>query len=368
MKRILLTVACAAITLVAGAQITVQRSDYAVAGDWYLMADDTLINASSSAMLKSTGANVNWDITGWAHRHVVDTLYYADGLTYPSAPAGCNLASYNKDRISGDALNETFYMVNGSDLRMIIDAGTMTGNGAALRIFKFPSTMGANFKDSSTSFITMLASDIGLNLPLIDSLKIIYKLVNNSLVDGYGKLKMDAGTFDVLKQKSIMDVLVSFQVRNLITGTYTDLPSGTGFGSVNQRVITYTWVSSNGGHPLLQATEDTSGAVTDMTYMLASVRGIRSGLRESSRVQQLAKVYPVPAHDQLTIETQASSAYAATLQVYDILGNEVVPARQVEVTGGLNQYQMSVNGLKPGVYFFTLTGNGNSYSSKFVVK
>jgi hypothetical protein len=45
-----------------------------------------------------------------------------------------------------------------------------------------------------------------------------------------------------------------------------------------------------------------------------------------------------------------------------------MPAKEVEVTSGLSQLPVNVTNLKPGVYFYTLSGNGMNTSNKFVVK
>jgi hypothetical protein len=119
---------------------------------------------------------------------------------------------------------------------------------------------------------------------------------------------------------------------------------------------------------LLAANTDTLGNIVDMTFMLASSRGVASGIKDNKALAHASKVYPVPASDLITIETQASKNSRANLSVYDILGNEVLPSKEVEVTNGLNQLPVQISQLKPGVYFYTLSGNGINTSSRFVVK
>lgn len=367
MKKNILIVAFTLFGFSAFSQITINRSDFATAGDWYLLAEDTSITLNSSSALKVAGANKTWDLTGWAKRSLVDTTFYANGLTYPSAPAGCNLVSFTRDPITLEE-NPSFLIINNTALRFIFEGGQNSGPITALKFFSFPSTMGTTFKDSTESYFTQLASDLGLNFPFVDSLKIIYKLKNTSNIDGWGKLKLDAGTFDVLRQVSQIDIMISFKVRNTITRTYIDLPAGTGLDQFSESTISYVWIGNNSGNPLLSANIDSSGKVTDITFMLASSRGVASGLKETKALAHASKVYPVPASDQITIETQATKNTRANLTVYDILGNEVLPVKEVEVINGLNQLPVQVNQLKPGVYFYTLTGNGINTSSRFVIK
>jgi hypothetical protein len=348
-------------------QITINRSDFAVAGDWYLLADDTSLSVSASNALKVAGANKTWDLTGWADRNFTDTTFYANGLTYPAAPAGCNLVSFTRDPITKEEFPD-FLIISNTALRSIFDGGQTTGPGAAIKVFSFPSTMGTKFKDSTESFMTSLASDFGINIPFVDSVKIIYKLRNTSEVDAWGKLKLDAGQFDVIRQVSTIDIVVSLKIRNTITRTYTDLPAGSGFDPFSESNKSYIWMGTNSGNPLLTASTDTLGNIVDMTFMLASSRGVASGLKDNKALAHASKVYPVPASDLITIETQASKNSSAYLSVYDILGNEVLPSKEVEVINGLNQLPVQINQLKPGVYFYTLTGNGINTSSRFVVK
>ncbi len=180
---------------------------------------------------------------------------------------------------------------------------------------------------------------------------------------------MDAGTFDVLRQKLVNEVLVSFKVRNILTGTYTDLPGGAGFGGFNEKTNTYTWVSANGGHPLLMANEDTSGVMTDMEFILASSRGLSSGLDQLNPGKQLSsKAFPVPASEHVTIELNAPAKSLAQVKVLDILGNEVSISKEVQIQTGLNQIPVSISHLKPGIYFYSIEGGDFQSSNKFTVK
>lgn len=368
MKKILLAFMAFSITLSGIAQITVNRSDYAAVGDWYLLASDTSLSVSTGNALRVSGANVTWDISGWANRHTKDTTFYANGFTFPGAPAGCNLVSYTVDPVTMETL-PTYFIASNSNLKIIFEAGMATGNGGALKVFQFPSTMGTKYKDSIENFFTTLAADLGINIPLIDSVKIIYKVRMNSEIDAYGKLKMDAGTFDVLRQKLVNEVLVSFKVRNILTGTYTDLPGGAGFGGFNEKTNTYTWVSANGGHPLLMANEDTSGVMTDMEFILASSRGLSSGLDQLNPGKQLSsKAFPVPASEHVTIELNAPAKSLAQVKVLDILGNEVSISKEVQIQTGLNQIPVSISHLKPGIYFYSIEGGDFQSSNKFTVK
>ena len=363
MKKHILTAALILGGLTVFSQITVERSTFAAAGDWFLMATDTTIDVKTSDALKLGGANQNWNLTGWANRHSKDTTFYANGFTYPGAPAGCNLVSYEIDPLTSEEI-PTYYNISNSALRVILDAGATSGSGGSFKLFQFPSTMGTKYQDSSVNFFTTLASDFGLEIPLIDSLRIVYVFKVDSEIDGYGKLKLDAGEFDVLRQLLKTNVKVNFQVRNIITGTYTALP---GFGDFNENINAYTWLSANAGAPLLSAEADTLGNITSIDYLLASSKGLRSGLAKELNNTN-ARVYPNPAKDKLTIELQGQLNGDAQLSIYDILGNEVIVVSKVSIQKGLNQIPVDLNDLKPGVYFFNLVQGEMKSSQRFIVE
>ncbi len=363
MKKQLLSAALILGGLTAFAQITVEKSSYAVPGDWFLIANDTTIDESTSSALKLAGQNKRWDLSGWADRHSKDTTFYADGFTYPGAPAGCNLVSYEKDPFTMEEM-PTYYNISNTALRVILEAGPTSGAGGAFKLFQFPSTMGTKFTDSTVNFLTLLASDFGLELPFVDSLRITYTFKVTSEVDAYGKLKLDAGEFDVIRQLSNTNVRVKFMVRNTITGTYSSLP---GFGDANENINSYAWLSANGGHPLLIANTDTTGLVTDIEYVLASSRGLSSGLNQVSSAISM-NVYPNPAKENTHIELNTIYRTPATLSMLDVLGNEVLVQENVSLNAGYNSIPLNLNGIKPGVYFIQLVQGDIKTSKRFVVE
>ncbi|MDP1727724.1 MAG: T9SS type A sorting domain-containing protein [Bacteroidota bacterium] len=366
MKKTLLITAFLLSLLNVNAQITINRSDIAVAGDWFFTANDTLISASNATLLKAGGANKTWDITGWANKHFKDTTYYSDASKFPDAPAGCNLVSYTIDQVSGDTL-PSFMNISNTELKAMIEMGELGIPGNQLKVFQFPSTMGTNFKDSFTGVMTLRIEDFGIPTnPLFDSIRINYGIHINSIIDGWGKLKMAAGLFDVLRQKSIHAVNITFKLRSKITGTYMDA-SSLGLSNMQETAATYTWLGKNTGHFLLEANEDTMGVLVDMTYTLASSKGL-SGVREQKAMTSSTKAYPNPASEMITIETQVKQNTMVSLKVYDILGNEVMPETTVNFKPGMNQLPVDIGQLKPGIYFYTLNGNGINTSSKFVIK
>lgn len=363
MKKHILSAALVLGGLTAFSQITIDRSSYAVPGDWFLIATDTTIDVNTSNALKLGGANQSWNLKGWAKRNTVDTTFYADGFTYPGAPAGCNLVSFERDPLTMEEI-PSYYNISNTAIRAILEAGPTSGSGGAIKMYQFPSTMGTKFVDSSENYFTILASDFGIELPLIDSLRITYKIKVNSEIDAHGKLTLNAGEFDVIRQVANTNVTVGFKIRNTITGTYSDLP---GFGNVDESSNLYSWLSANGGHPLLTATSDTLGNIFEIEYVLASSRGLTSGLQKVS-TQNTIRVYPNPAKESLSVDLTASQNGVINYGIYDILGNEVLSASNISVNKGLNQIPVDLSGIKAGVYFINLIQGDVKTSQRFIVE
>ncbi len=368
MKKHILSLALLATTVAGFAQITVERADFAVPGDWFLMANDYDISANESNALKVAGANKTWSIKGF-ERQDKDTSFYADGNTFPGAPEGCNLVEYTKDPQTGDLL-PSFYAIDNNWLKTLIDGSEFGEFSGALKLMKFPSTMSTNFKDSVQSSFTALATDLGFPAnPLFDSAKITFKVKIDAIIDGYGTLQMDAGNFEVLRQKAIQQLDAAFQLRNVLTGKYIDVPLGGELEGLNEKTEGYFWVGKNSGYFYASATTDSNGMVVEVNHMLASSRGVASGLKNlTAGGNTPSKVYPVPATELVTIETEVRKTTKADLVIFDILGNKVIEKNSVEMYVGSNQLPINVQNLKPGVYIFTMEGEGFKTSNKFIVK
>ena len=367
MKKHILSLALLVGSLTSFAQITVEKADFAVPGDWFLMTNDYDISATESANLKAGGANKTWSIKGF-ERQDSDTSFFANGLTFPGAPEGCNLVEYTKDPDTGDPL-PTYYSIDNNWLKVILDNSDFGSFNGALRLMKFPSTMGTTFKDSVSSFFTALATDLGFpENPLFDSARVSFKVKIDAAIDGYGTLQMDAGNFEVLRQKATQEFEISLKLRNVLTGQYIDVPFGGEMGGP-QKTEGFLWFSKNSGSFLANAVTDTNGVISEVNFMLASSRGLSSGLKGLvSGGNTASKVYPVPATEQVTIETEVRKSTKADLVVFDILGNKVIEQTGVEMNAGSNQLPVNIQNLKPGVYIYTMEGNGFKTSNKFVVK
>ncbi len=79
------------------------------------------------------------------------------------------------------------------------------------------------------------------------------------------------------------------------------------------------------------------------------------------------RVYPNPATDMLNIEVNASQASEMSINVYNIMGQNVM-SKNVNINTGINCPSISTSELSSGIYFVTVKANGFENTMKFIVK
>ncbi|MFN4083850.1 MAG: T9SS type A sorting domain-containing protein [Bacteroidia bacterium] len=359
MKKLIITSIAFIASFALQAQISIVREDFAVPNEWYLYGYDT--SGNDLTTLLESGANKTWDLRGKITTHTKDTSYFANGMSYPTAPAGCNLVQYTIDRETGER-SEEFYAVSNNELRIIFDGSGDLPVPGALRVLKFPANYLTNFKDSMKSEFTALAEDFGIPTnPLFDSAKIVIRLNMDAILDGWGKLQFTSNTFDVLRQKNTIDINIKFFVRNRLNGQYTVFP---GFPEQNERVITYSWFGKNGGNYYLQIETDNDGNLGDVKFMLASSRGLINSINKQ-QVLTNTKVWPNPVNDILNISFNSNTSAQSVIEVYDVIGNLVYQTNTAIQTGE-NTLNILVTNLTSGIYFYNIKGSNFSQTGKWL--
>ena len=79
------------------------------------------------------------------------------------------------------------------------------------------------------------------------------------------------------------------------------------------------------------------------------------------------RVYPNPASDVLNIEVNASQASEMSINVYNIMGQNVM-SKTASINTGINRPSISTSELSSGIYFVTVKANGFENTMKFIVK
>jgi len=80
--------------------------------------------------------------------------------------------------------------------------------------------------------------------------------------------------------------------------------------------------------------------------------------------QNKLNIYPSPATNYITVQTEETASSISTLQILNLLG-EVVFFENEDIPNSIN---IDISTLNPGIYFVVLQSDGNTLSKKFVVK
>jgi hypothetical protein len=154
----------------------------------------------------------------------------------------------------------------------------------------------------------------------------------------------------IMQNKSYTDpgATATDNVDGNITNKITKL-STLDTSKIGTYIITYS-VSDLAGN---KATEVRTVIVTRNT----SVRNINT-------LNNIVKVYPSPAFNELNISIENISQLPANLVIYDMLGKEVI--KQTITTKNFNE-QLNISQLNNGVYFLNLSNNNMKQTVKFIV-
>ena len=115
---------------------------------------------------------------------------------------------------------------------------------------------------------------------------------------------------------------------------------------------------------------NSNGGVLTENYLYAClIRPETLSINEQEAVNPMtaARVYPNPATDVLNIEVNASQASEMSINVYNIMGQNVM-SKNVNITTGMNTRSISTSELTSGIYFVTVKANGFENTMKFIVK
>ncbi|MBI9037870.1 MAG: T9SS type A sorting domain-containing protein [Bacteroidales bacterium] len=83
----------------------------------------------------------------------------------------------------------------------------------------------------------------------------------------------------------------------------------------------------------------------------------------------LGDVYPCPASQQINIPFELKQAENITINVFDMLGNEVFSMKDKKFMQGKNEINISLQNFKSGAYYYSInTSNGIAYTKNFIVK
>jgi hypothetical protein len=225
MKKIIYSVSLLLSSAALMAQPVINSSDFAVPGDKFYMATDTVTNPSPGA----AGASATWSF-GTLVANTMDTVVFATptNVAFPTSNLSLQTATGS----------ELFFDKSSASLEALGFFGDPVGAGLALSValdnpltvITFPSQLGVTFVD--TSYADVIISDVPPDLAaFVDTLRVIRNTNVTSTIDAYGTLTIPKGTFnDVLRQKYVEYTVDSIYVYSQ-NGFPPFLPAGWSFVS-----------------------------------------------------------------------------------------------------------------------------------------
>lgn len=353
MKKYLLIAVASFGSVFASAQITITSSDMPNSNDSIL----TSLAAGTGADLSLTDTAYTWDFSSLTP--VIQRWEKFDApSTFPSpynllfSPLTC---SYGKDNyqlttlpIPGLSFEAAYdFLKESSTTYRQVGAGYVINGGIPLPflytssdvIFRFP----LDYLDNDTCQF-----QFGLPIPSIG----YYGQTGNrySTVDGWGTLITPYGTYDVIRQVSLVTAIDTLYIDALGFGTYIPRPD----------VYQYKWIANGMKVPVLEIdATDVGGSpvITNVQYIDTLQPGVpQVGIVENTTTE--VNVYPNPFSDQTVFEF--SDASAEKLIITDITGKQIA----LESIQGATRYTFRRNELSSGMYFYRVSSKDQNIISK----
>ena len=367
-------------TLTLFSQITVTDADIIDVGDMFYQAHDTL--PSSLISVGNTGANQNWDFSS-LQVHKYDTIEVLDPFTTPfeSFHPTANLCIDNDGGYMylKKTASETFIL--GVD-DVVLDPSLLYVP-LPLNSTTFGSTIPITI--DSTIFDPLLMSFIisdtlapYISYPLvtdkIDSLRVIVAESSDYEVDAWGEISIELGTFDCLRLKTERNIISSFMAycseTSSSSGAWYNLPSAlipsstlvlfnivlTDLGFDPEVAVTYQWWTDDPliKFALVQIDVDSLGGIDAVDFMHSPNPSSFVNLSVDN-----FNIYPIPAHNNLTIET---------------LNNEITNLELVGVNGKVickkeftKSTILDVSHIAKGVYYLNLKTVESESTKKIII-
>ncbi|MBN1338318.1 MAG: T9SS type A sorting domain-containing protein [Bacteroidales bacterium] len=94
------------------------------------------------------------------------------------------------------------------------------------------------------------------------------------------------------------------------------------------------------------------------------------GIRENFVLanSNVSQNYPNPASGITYVNVDLSAPADLRLEVYNLIGEKVLQIEKGQVNAGLHRFNISVSGLKPGMYLYTVFANGSEITHKMLVE
>ncbi len=326
---------------IAMAQITIVETDITQVGDVIPRNVDTLAAVTQGG----AGANQTWDMTNAVAHNTETTQVIAPSATpYASGFPNANLAMTND--------NATFLYFDQNTAMQVAQgfAGDLLGTGTALNVpfnptllvHNFPITYGSNFSDTYGLDVTTDGSAFGVS-------EVRYKRMAIVLdsTDAWGMLTTPDGSYNSLRIKHVEYIKDSIWAKLFPFAPFQL------FSATNDTTVAYNWFAKESKLPVAELTLDSVGGPSQFTWFAATV-GVENGV--SAQIQ--AKMYPIPAANQVNIRISANDkAGEHAFSLYNAEG-KLISTSIIDLQVGKN-HAFDLRQLPVGVYTWSLKNGSN---------
>jgi hypothetical protein len=92
------------------------------------------------------------------------------------------------------------------------------------------------------------------------------------------------------------------------------------------------------------------------------------GPKPGSRNTFVEQIYPNPVNRKTTVSVFLESSSRVSIEISNVTGQQLLTIDEGMVQAGTHEFSLNCGQLNPGIYFCSLTINGNSYTKKMIIE
>jgi len=366
MKRTILLTLLAFTFFAAFGQITVTNSVFPQIGDVYYTSGE---GPNQNVVITAPGPNQTWIFDQFVPTdadtfEIIDAAQGTVGADYPNAdiviPLGGTGEGYAKN--SGNQL-ELIAVYGGIGLGA---GGFNLPLAPSSVLLNTPMTYNSTFQDVSSSniafdpqdfpFLQALLDSILPTFITVDSIRNIQTTDRSDLVDAWGSLTTNHGTFDVLRVKktSLIDRQIEFKLPFLGWVDPASLGVNIPFSGLDT-TLTYDFIDDAEKVAIMSVNvDDITGDIQSVRYKMDPSEIITS-IGEELDSDFHFNAYPNPAINKIEVEIAFDNPGEYTVNIYNILGMKQL-SKAVYVNGH-TLTSIDISTLNKGNYLYSISNN-----------
>jgi hypothetical protein len=331
-KYLLLLAALMIISLRGFTQVTITFANSGfVPGDV-----STVYTADTTGIVPgTTGANHTWDFSNLVIGSTTSSTNYVD----PSTTA--NASSFPTATVAGiTGTTYEYFLINSTQFTTL---GSVTSNGSMVYSntekawtlpFAYTNSSTDNFASIFTSGVTFYRRG-----------------TVTTTADGWGTLKLPAGSHSTLRLKMVQDIVDSTAL----------------YGNFTYHIETYIWYDGINKTPLLEINISAEQMLGSLTYgKSVAVAQSAAGIENYSNEISSLNIFPNPTSDIMTLTIDSKDAATAEISIVDIQGKVVKQINYDLTNNCTNKLTLDVADLSNGIYFVRVTTKNGILYKKLI--